>query len=85
MDRSEPGGDADDRSAQALAALRVDPRLSGVRVVAIHHDGVAQVEGHVASRIDYELAERVVRGVPGVSRVCNMVQIGVPRLLWPQC
>jgi osmotically-inducible protein OsmY len=71
-----PVGDADEWTIQALAALRADPRLAGVRLVAIDRGGVAQVAGHVASRIDYELADRVVRRVPGVSRVCNMVQIG---------
>jgi osmotically-inducible protein OsmY len=78
-----PAGDADDRRAQALAALRVEPRLAGVSVVAVHRDGVAQVAGHVASRLDYELAARLVRGAPGVSRVCNTVQIGLPRQSWP--
>lgn len=75
-------GRADHRTEQALAALRVEPRLTGVRVLVIDPDGVAQVEGNVASRTDYELADRLVRAIPGVSRVCNVVRIGVPRLLW---
>jgi osmotically-inducible protein OsmY len=78
-----PVGDAEDRTARALAALRVDPRLTGVRVVVGGDEGVAQLDGHVASRIDYDVADRLMRGIPGVSRVCNMLQIGVPRLLWP--
>ena len=54
----------------------------GVRVAVDARATVAQLEGHVATRNDYDLADRLVRTVPGIHRVCNMLQIGVARLLW---
>jgi osmotically-inducible protein OsmY len=77
--------DNDDK-ATALSlvqnALGVDPRLVGVHAAVDARESVAQLEGHVATRNDYDLADRLVRAVPGISRVCNMLQIGVARLLW---
>ena len=75
-----------DDNATALSlvqnALSVEPRLMGVHAAVDARESVAQLEGHVATRNDYDLADRLVRAVPGISRVCNMLQVGVARLLW---
>lgn len=87
MNTSVPVSTPDnDDNAAALSlvqnVLSVEPRLMGVHVAFDARESVAQLEGHVATRNDYDLADRLVRAVPGISRVCNMLQIGVARLLW---
>ena len=75
-----------DDNATALSlvqsALSGEPRLMGVHAAVDARESVAQLEGHVATRNDYDLADRLVRAVPGIRRVCNMLQIGVARLFW---
>jgi osmotically-inducible protein OsmY len=87
VNTSVPVGTPDnDDAGTALSmvqnALSVEPRLVGVHVAVDTRENVAQLEGYVATRNDYDLADRVVRAVPGIRRVCNMLQIGVARLLW---
>ncbi len=87
MNTSVPASTADnDDTVTVLSlvqnALSGEPRLMGVRAAVDARESVAQLEGHVATRNDYDLADRLVRAVPGITRVCNMLQIGVARLLW---
>lgn len=87
MNTSVPVSTTDsDNNATALSlvqnALSGEPRLMGVHADVDASECVAQLQGHVATRNDYDLADRLVRAVPGISRVCNMLQIGVARLLW---